>query len=236
MKRHGFTLIELLVVIAIIALLAAILFPVFARARESARRTTCTSNLKQLGLAVQMYVHDYDEMFPYNDPNPAGSYAGYPTVELNFPVLMQPYVKNTNLFRCPDDVSKNGAYYDGPPNPNQCCASFVPTIPTSYQYFFPFWHPNGTFQACGNIDPNNVGAGLAGSVSMSKVNYPSLKAMLECVDNHVHSPDGKFQNIAFADGHAKFSNMRYAPQNFSACTPPNFDWTIGGVSGQDFVQ
>lgn len=64
MRGKGFTLIELLVVIAIIAVLAAILFPVFAKARESARRSTCSSNLKQLALATLMYAQDYDEQFP----------------------------------------------------------------------------------------------------------------------------------------------------------------------------
>ncbi len=63
-QRRGFTLIELLVVIAIIAILAAILFPVFAQAREKARQTTCTSNLKQIGTAFMMYVQDYDETYP----------------------------------------------------------------------------------------------------------------------------------------------------------------------------
>ena len=63
-RRSGFTLIELLVVIAIIAILAAILFPVFARARESARRTSCISNLKQLALGTMMYAQDYDETYP----------------------------------------------------------------------------------------------------------------------------------------------------------------------------
>ena len=65
-SRYGFTLIELLVVIAIIAILAAILFPVFAQAREKARQASCLSNCKQLGLASNMYVQDYDETFPYN--------------------------------------------------------------------------------------------------------------------------------------------------------------------------
>ncbi|HHX40945.1 MAG TPA: DUF1559 domain-containing protein, partial [Armatimonadetes bacterium] len=64
MRRTGFTLIELLVVIAIIAILAAILLPVFARARENARKSTCQSNLKQMGLAVMQYVQDYDEVYP----------------------------------------------------------------------------------------------------------------------------------------------------------------------------
>ena len=64
MKKRGFTLIELLVVIAIIAILAAILFPVFARAREAARKSSCQSNLKQFGSAFMMYTQDYDECFP----------------------------------------------------------------------------------------------------------------------------------------------------------------------------
>jgi prepilin-type N-terminal cleavage/methylation domain-containing protein/prepilin-type processing-associated H-X9-DG protein len=74
-RRNGFTLIELLVVIAIIAILAAILFPVFAQAREKARQTTCTSNVKSLGLAVWMYAQDYDETYPPVWYNPDGHWA-----------------------------------------------------------------------------------------------------------------------------------------------------------------
>jgi len=88
--RRGFTLIELLVVIAIIAILAAILFPVFARAREKARQTSCLNNLKQLGLAVLMYVQDYDERFPGSIVTPARWYGA-----------IVPYIKNTQIFLCP---------------------------------------------------------------------------------------------------------------------------------------
>src|SRR5581483_3910255 len=79
-KRNGFTLIELLVVIAIIAILAAILFPVFAQAREKARAITCLSNIRQLGLANRMYVQDYDEKLPWTGNWYAActSYAGFP--------------------------------------------------------------------------------------------------------------------------------------------------------------
>jgi prepilin-type N-terminal cleavage/methylation domain-containing protein/prepilin-type processing-associated H-X9-DG protein len=85
-RRAGFTLIELLVVIAIIAILAAILFPVFAQARESARRTSCSSNMKQVGLAFLMYVGDYDETFPWGASN-----AVQPTQ--TWYDLVEPYVK-----------------------------------------------------------------------------------------------------------------------------------------------
>jgi prepilin-type N-terminal cleavage/methylation domain-containing protein/prepilin-type processing-associated H-X9-DG protein len=92
--RKGFTLIELLVVIAIIAILAAILFPVFARAREKARQTSCLSNLKQLGLGEMMYAQDYDEKYNF-------AYTINPTV--TWPNLLMPYVKNADLFTCPSD-------------------------------------------------------------------------------------------------------------------------------------
>lgn len=106
MKRKAFTLIELLVVIAIIAILAAILFPVFARARESARRASCISNLKQMGLAMMMYTQDYDETYPQTyiwvDSDydyPTGS-EWYPEV-LYWPQILYPYHKSTNAFFCP---------------------------------------------------------------------------------------------------------------------------------------
>ena len=108
MKRRseGFTLIELLVVIAIIAILAAILFPVFARARENARKTTCLSNLKQIGASVQMYIQDYDEMMPIGCSYwyaPGGGGAASRTDPQIWSDLLQPYSKNTRLFVCPSD-------------------------------------------------------------------------------------------------------------------------------------
>jgi prepilin-type N-terminal cleavage/methylation domain-containing protein/prepilin-type processing-associated H-X9-DG protein len=100
--RSGFTLIELLVVIAIIAILAAILFPVFAKAREKARQASCESNLKQLGLAALMYAQDYDEKVPCTEPPCWPANANYGPSAWWF-ALIQPYVKNTQLFNCPSD-------------------------------------------------------------------------------------------------------------------------------------
>jgi len=102
--RRGFTLIELLVVIAIIAILAAILFPVFARAREKARQTSCLSNVKQLALSVMMYLQDYDELLPcsynpHNPPRPAG--ADVLTDGRYWFGVIAPYVKNLQIFICP---------------------------------------------------------------------------------------------------------------------------------------
>ncbi len=96
-RRTGFTLIELLVVIAIIAILAAILFPVFAKAREKARQTSCLSNLKQLTLGCNMYVSDYDEMWVPIWP----SATGYPGGSIRWMHVILPYVKNTQIFTCP---------------------------------------------------------------------------------------------------------------------------------------
>jgi len=102
-RNTGFTLIELLIVIAIIALLAAILFPVFSRARENARRSSCMSNLKQLGLATREYCDDNDSGMPTNPSNGMRGFAG----------MIMPYVKNPEIFACPSDttlVTTSGYY------------------------------------------------------------------------------------------------------------------------------
>jgi prepilin-type N-terminal cleavage/methylation domain-containing protein/prepilin-type processing-associated H-X9-DG protein len=104
-SRRGFTLIELLVVIAIIALLAAILFPVFARARENARRASCQSNLKQIGLGFAMYEQDYDTRMPLI----AGSDTPSPDVPYGWADALQPYLKSTQIFKCPSTKTRQSA-------------------------------------------------------------------------------------------------------------------------------
>jgi prepilin-type N-terminal cleavage/methylation domain-containing protein/prepilin-type processing-associated H-X9-DG protein len=123
-SRLGFTLIELLVVIAIIAILAAILFPVFAQAREKARQSTCLSNSRQMGMGLSMYVQDYDDTYPWSanlDPDKNPAWAG----------LIYPYVKNLAVFACPSqpDVTGNSSFDVGKPanqkeaGPRNYCAN-----------------------------------------------------------------------------------------------------------------
>ena len=108
-RRRGFTLIELLVVIAIIAILAAILFPVFARAREKSRQAACLSNVKQINLAIQMYAQDWDESIPsaaiyHVYPPASGTYSTWMTVT-------EPYIKNDQVWKCPSQGARSGNHY-----------------------------------------------------------------------------------------------------------------------------
>jgi prepilin-type N-terminal cleavage/methylation domain-containing protein/prepilin-type processing-associated H-X9-DG protein len=103
MRRSGFTLIELLVVIAIIAILAAILFPVFAKAREKARQSSCLSNEKQISLAILQYAQDYDERFPVG--------CARATTWYYWPMAVSPYMKNSQIMLCPSRSS--GTYTSG---------------------------------------------------------------------------------------------------------------------------
>src|SRR6056297_2954549 len=126
-RRCGFTLIELLVVIAIIAILAAILFPVFARAREKARQSSCLSNVKQMELAWQMYAQDYDERvvptwISWTDwPPPPGDWddGAY------WPYLLLPYSKNQQIYDCPSEDRT----WDGDPNYRTTGGAYTQRVP-----------------------------------------------------------------------------------------------------------
>ncbi len=198
----GFTLIELLVVIAIIAILAAILFPVFAKARENARKTTCTSNMKQLSLGAMMYSQDYDEkVLSYY------MYQPYPTVLFWWGDLIQPYTKNYQCLICPSGNwgGYTGARPPGLPNP-LVCSYALPAI---------------------NRDANhNAIATLSGS-SLAAVNDPAGTILLtESTSSEIYTagtPDyhlvdvidyGSLTRVArrhmdgfvagYCDGHAKW--------------------------------
>lgn len=142
-KIHGFTLIELLVVIAIISILAAILFPVFARARDNARRASCLSNAKQIGLAAMMYTQDNDERLPM-----------YYEASTNYGwhMFLMPYVKNRDIFKCPSAYQYSA---------NTCDPSYVSTnISGSYGYNYRYLGIPGT------------GASIL-SVSIAQVQMPA---------------------------------------------------------------
>lgn len=113
-RKNAFTLIELLVVMAIIALLAAILFPVFSRARENARRSSCQSNLKQIGLGMLQYSQDYDERLPFFYYGPNGDATDPSSVaaaRYKWMDAVYPYIKSEQVFTCPSDVSSNTYRY-----------------------------------------------------------------------------------------------------------------------------
>jgi prepilin-type N-terminal cleavage/methylation domain-containing protein/prepilin-type processing-associated H-X9-DG protein len=116
--QNGFTLIELLIVIAIIAILAAILFPVFARARENARRASCQSNLKQIGLGVMQYTQDYDEKYPLTETSVGG------VGNVRWRQMIQSYIKSSQVFACPSNT-RNSVNFDN-------AAGNYPAIPVSY--------------------------------------------------------------------------------------------------------
>lgn len=127
-RRLAFTLIELLIVIAIIALLAAILFPTFSRARERARQASCMSNLKQVGLALKQYAQDYDGSYPSKQYVLGNSFLRGANDPQSLPAVLLPYTKNNQMWVCPsgwEDLKQAGntyMYYPGE------TASYVPDV------------------------------------------------------------------------------------------------------------
>jgi len=158
-KARGFTLIELLVVIAIIAILAAILFPVFARARENARRASCQSNLKQIGLGIMQYTQDYDETFMFGE---GMRYDIQPGIPSSWDLQIQPYTKSMQVLTCPSD-SRSATY--------STLGTYGSNLRRSYA-MTGYLAPNSSA-----ADPDGTGPnGLAGR-NLSEVNQPVLTLM-----------------------------------------------------------
>jgi prepilin-type N-terminal cleavage/methylation domain-containing protein/prepilin-type processing-associated H-X9-DG protein len=205
----GFTLIELLVVIAIIAILAAILFPVFARARAKAHQTQCLSNVKQLALGALMYIQDSDMQMP--DGYLYGGQNGGPAI---WDVAVFPYVNNYDIFLCPSDPKDAGsASY------NTCCSQLNFGHAVSY-----LWNAYGTWN----------GQGI--NWSIDKFTYPTQRLMIgesqnscyafswqgnECGSSSVASWHNGGSNMGFTDGHAKWMDTTQVPV-ISYSTPRPF--------------
>jgi len=218
-KKRGsaFTLIELLVVIAIIAILASILFPVFARARENARRSSCSSNLKQIGLGVLQYVQDYDEKLPLmmTRHNVSGSFVPNDANYRGWSEYVQPYLKSLQIYQCPSDPyppapsGDNGYGYTDYGMNNFCtptaCESYSTGValatfdsPTLSVMLFELgdgYAANG-YGGCSDYNWTSANGNAAGQLAhaIASTNNGHYNAQIHL--------DG--ENVAFADGHVKW--------------------------------
>ncbi|MDH7570689.1 MAG: prepilin-type N-terminal cleavage/methylation domain-containing protein [Armatimonadota bacterium] len=206
MKRRGFTLIELLVVIAIIAILAAILFPVFARARENARKAICLSNSKQMGSALMMYYQDYEEALPFRQfPLPAPfTYRGYTHTQLLWYMALEPYYKNTQVFTCPSsDFVWKGQYTGDTRYGINTILAISPTANAAPIKLAQIQYPAETIMI-GESDWTHSTAdyGWSNSYMLSIPFHPSR-----------FIPQRHFEgaNIIFVDGHAKWYKIPLDP-------------------------
>ncbi len=204
MARRGFTLIELLVVIAIIAILAAILFPVFARAREKARQASCLSNMKQLGLACIMYLQDNDGRYPgtYWDGPPPPPWNG---TWRYWSDLIQPYVKNRQCFYCPSSGEAVGG--------------------TDWSYGMPTFYSWATDAAVSSWQ-----YGVAGSVMLLEATWgvfdgPTFFASSQApYGGRIRDVHNDGLNVAYADGHAKWQKVRMLTR-FQCSGGPYAPWS-----------
>jgi prepilin-type N-terminal cleavage/methylation domain-containing protein/prepilin-type processing-associated H-X9-DG protein len=225
--RSGFTLIELLVVIAIIAILASILFPVFGRARENARRSSCQSNLKQIGLGMMQYTQDYDEYFPLSviSQVPTASQTNPPVggVPIGWADAVQTYLKSTQIYQCPSEatapvsnpnatgytdyfLNKNAGTGDQPlpamNNPTLTILVGEGGSPTSGS---PNLHSNARYRSNGC----NAGGDPAGGVpylDRTQGTCPTGGLSFNLAGGGIRHFDGA--NYAFADGHVKWLRNR----------------------------
>jgi prepilin-type N-terminal cleavage/methylation domain-containing protein/prepilin-type processing-associated H-X9-DG protein len=210
MKNHrsGFTLIELLVVIAIIAILAAILFPVFAQAREKARQSVCLSNIKQNGIALTLYVQDYDETMPPISGDTQN--FGAPNAPVNFLGALIPYVKNRRIHACPtvkkySDLGLSAATYDPTPESEAnymgnavVLGKSIAVIPNPAEIVY-FQETNAKGKWAWNR-PRKVGTQYQYWHWPGSATDPEGQGYMS-----LHQGGG---HLLFADGHAKYRKVR----------------------------
>jgi prepilin-type N-terminal cleavage/methylation domain-containing protein/prepilin-type processing-associated H-X9-DG protein len=211
-SRNGFTLIELLVVIAIIAILAAILFPVFARARENARRASCQSNLKQIGLGLLQYTQDYDEKLPNRTNQISSTY-------ISWAEMMQPYVKSYQLFKCPSNP-RTDSMYDSPGD----------KVPASYACNSSGWNGTQTLGMCADFNTTPIQLSQIQQVSqfISVVETRERNVNLDIRDSGsdwLWSGHMTTANYLFADGHVKALKPFATIDSAAAGSAPANMWT-----------
>jgi len=239
--RRGFTLIELLVVIAIIAILAAILFPVFARAREKARQASCQSNEKQIGLALLMYAQDYDEKFPLNWTGHCGAGPNF----YDWMEVTQPYIKNWQVYMCPS-VAMPGPYSPEGLHIHQCALSLGRSHDGRHGGYALNCARGGGGCGWAHASRGPGGArGCGAGTALGALPKPAETAMvvetnigcrMVCGAWHMDTQGwnpwgvpqanaGRFQhndgmNICFADGHVKWLQMSKVLNNRNLFGPP----------------
>jgi prepilin-type N-terminal cleavage/methylation domain-containing protein/prepilin-type processing-associated H-X9-DG protein len=259
MRKNGFTLIELLVVIAIIAILAAILFPVFAKAREKARQTSCLSNVRQMMTAYLSYAQDYDECLPGTPtwcntgataPGSPAGYYGNEAARMQVFVLVQPYIKNWQLFACPS--AKNlGDRGSG-------CAAGVGThidrgwVPNTFMYHYGYnecvmnsWRNDGNnFTGCHKLSAAtqvsqdiliaDAGCGLINwDWTWGLPRVAGANASWGSTDPNTARHNGG-SNLGIMDGHAKWVKFESICGNGLGSNNANTPWGMGtGNWGND---
>jgi prepilin-type N-terminal cleavage/methylation domain-containing protein/prepilin-type processing-associated H-X9-DG protein len=219
--KSGFTLIELLVVIAIIAILAAILFPVFARARENARRSSCQSNLKQLGLGIMQYAQDYDERFPYFQAS-GGKFRQFANI--------QPYVKSLQVLQCPSESTapdtnpNNTGYVDYSYNiylsENPYVSATTPgrSVSVLTQASLTVLYADAVTESANSYES---GCAKARNCTAGLATFATLTAEPDPAQRHLEG-----QNFAFCDGHVKWYKGDTGTKSasvYNACTPGSTD-------------
>jgi len=243
-KRKAFTLIELLVVIAIIAILAAILFPVFARARENARRTSCLSNLKQIGLAVMQYTQDYDEGYPYaltlgpTTDMPGGAWFSSPANAWCWPQTIFPYHKSFQAFVCPSGYGATtsrpfqGHYganlllmpYAHTSTPNPIKISAVNAVASTYMVMDAGVYGLG-MGSTGQVSSTAASTGnqyLPGVGAIGKRACTAADSFYDSDCENGRHFNGL--NVAFADGHAKWLKTEVVVREADKASPLYGAW------------